>query len=153
VSTRRQYCTFWVDDLCFGVSVEKVQEVLRYQQMTSVPLAPPVVKGLINLRGQIVTAIDLRSRLEWKERPADQLPMNVIVLTDDGPASLLVDRIGDVWEVNEETFERPPQTLRGIARDLIQGTYKLKDHLLLILDIDQVVSGKAGRIEAETCDV
>lgn len=148
----RRYCTFFVEDLFFGVQVEKVQEILRYQVMTRVPLAPPVVRGLINLRGQIVTAIDLRSRLEMNERPADQLPMNVIVLTDDGPASLLVDQIGDVWQVDEELFERPPDTLQGIARDLIQGAYKLRDRLLLILDINQVVSLESGRIEGETCN-
>src|SRR5438876_4030212 len=119
---RRQFCTFFLDDLFFGVEVEKVQEVLRYQEMTCVPLAPPVVRGLINLRGQIVTAIDLRSRLELSGRPTDRLPMNVVVQTDDGATSLLVDQIGDVWEVEEETFERPPETVQGAARDLIRGT-------------------------------
>ena len=66
---KKQFSTFVVDRLLFGVEVEKVQEVIRYQEMTRVPLAPPVVKGLINLRGQIVTAIDLRRRLELSERP------------------------------------------------------------------------------------
>lgn len=139
MSTSNQYCTFHLDNLFFGVEVQKVQEVIRYQEMTRVPLASPVVRGLINLRGQIVTAIDLRRRLELKPRPAGQLPMNVVVRTDDGPMSLLVDEIGDVLEVDGDCFERPPETLRGVARELIRGAYKFKDRLLLTLDTERAV--------------
>jgi purine-binding chemotaxis protein CheW len=129
-----------VDGHYFGLDVLKVQEIIRYQEMTRVPLASPVVRGLINLRGQIVTAIDLRRRLELTERPADQLPVNVVVQTDDGAVSLLVDEIGDVLEVQEKLFERPPDTLKGMARELIRGAYKLEKQLLLILDTDRTVS-------------
>ncbi|HEX5269025.1 MAG TPA: chemotaxis protein CheW [Gemmataceae bacterium] len=140
MSDHRQFCTFSLDGLYFGVEVKKVQEVIRYQEMTRVPLAPPVVRGLINLRGQIVTAIDLRRRLALAERPADRLPMNVVVRGDEGAMSLLVDEIGDVVEVQEESFERPPETLNGVARDLIRGAYKLKDRLLLMLDTEKTVN-------------
>ncbi len=140
MAAHQQLCTFYLDGLFFGVDVQKVQEVIRYQEMTEVPLASRVVQGLINLRGQTVTAIDLRRRLELNERPADQLPMNVVIRTDDGPVSLLVDEIGDVLEVDAETFERPPETLRGVARELIQGVYKLKDRLLLTLDSDRAAT-------------
>ena len=135
-----QYCTFTVDGHYFGLDVLKVQEIIRYQQMTHVPLAPPVVRGLINLRGQIVTAIDLRRRLELADRPADRLPVNVVVQTDDGAVSLLVDEIGDVLQVPEKLFERPPDTVKGTARELIRGAYKLPDRLLLILDTERTVS-------------
>ena len=91
MSVEQQFCTFCVDGLFFGVEVLKVQEVIRYQAMTPVPLAPAVVNGLINLRGQIVTAIDLRRALGLSDRPAGSLPMNVVVRTDDGVVSLLVD--------------------------------------------------------------
>ena len=136
----KQFCTFFVDGLCFGLDVLKIQEIIRYQEMTRVPLGPPVVRGLINLRGQIVTAIDLRRRLQLQERPADQHPINVIVETADGAVSLLVDEIGDVQHVAESAFETPPETLTGAARTMIQGAYKLKDRLLLILDTDRVVN-------------
>jgi purine-binding chemotaxis protein CheW len=139
MSATLQYCTFFLDGLFFGVEVQKVQEVIRYQEMTRVPLASRVVQGLINLRGQIVTAVDLRHRLDLSARPAGQLPMNVVVRTDDGPMSLLVDEIGDVLEVPEGAFERPPETLKGVARDLIRGAYKLRDRLLLTLDTERVV--------------
>jgi purine-binding chemotaxis protein CheW len=135
-----QYCTFFVDGHYFGLDVLKVQEIIRYQEMTAVPLAPSVVRGLINLRGQIVTAIDLRRRLELIDRPEDQLPVNVVVHTDDGAVSLLVDEIGDVLEVQEKAFERPPETLKGMARELILGAYKLEGRLLLILDTERTVN-------------
>src|SRR6185295_1517091 len=123
MADERQLCAFRLDGHSFGIDVLRVQEVIRYQEMTRVPLAPPVVRGLINLRGQIVTALDLRRRLELPDRPADQLPVNVVIQTDDGAVSLLVDEIGDVLEVSEEAFERPPETLQGTARELIRGAY------------------------------
>jgi purine-binding chemotaxis protein CheW len=129
-----QYCTFFVNGHYLGIDVLKVQEIIRYQEMTPVPLAPPVVRGLINLRGQIVTAVDLRRRLELGDRRGDQVPVNVVVQSDDGAVSLLVDEIGDVLEVEDSLFERPPETLQGTSRELIHGAYKLKDRLLLILD-------------------
>jgi purine-binding chemotaxis protein CheW len=137
---RKQFSTFVVDRLLFGVGVEKVQEVIRYQEMTRVPLAPPVVSGLINLRGQIVTAVDLRRRLGLRERPSADLPMNVVIRQEDGAVSLLVDEIGDVLEVEEENFEPPPETLDSKARELIPGIYKLNDRLMHVLDTERAVS-------------
>ena len=139
MSEPKQYCTFFLDGLFFGVNVLGVQEVIKFQSMTQVPLASRVVSGLINLRGQIVTAIDLRRRLELGEREEDIPPMNVVVRTDDGPVSLLVDDIGDVLEVSDDTFEPPPPTMKGVARELITGVHKLDERLLLILDMNKVV--------------
>jgi purine-binding chemotaxis protein CheW len=143
MNASQQFSTFLVGGLLFGVDVMRVQEVIRYQTMTPVPLAPATVHGLINLRGQIVIAIDLRTRLGMPARDASQKPMNVVVRTDDGGVSLLVDGIGDVIEVDPETWERPPETLTGAARDLIPGAYKLKDRLLLVLDADRAVEPAA----------
>ncbi|MFZ0963308.1 MAG: chemotaxis protein CheW [Terriglobia bacterium] len=137
---KKQFSTFVVDQLLFGVGVEKVQEVIRYQGMTRVPLAPSVVKGLINLRGQIVTAVDLRRRLGLRERASTDLPMNVVIRHEDGAVSLLVDEIGDVLEVEDDSFELPPGTLAGEARELIRGVYKLKDTLLIALDTDKMLN-------------
>ena len=136
---RKQFSTFLVDRLLFGVAVERVQEVIRYQEMTRVPLAPPVVKGLINLRGQIVTAVDLRRRLGLRERPASNLPMNVVIRHDDGAVSFLVDEIGDVLEVEEGAFELAPGTVSLQARELIKGVYKLKNTILIVLDTEKVL--------------
>ena len=135
----QQFCTFYLDGLFFGVEVEKVQEVIRYQAMTRVPRAPEVIGGLINLRGQIVTAVDLRNRLEMTARATERKPMNVVVRTEDGAVSLLVDEIGDVVEVLPNTFEAPPETLAGAARKLTSGVYKLEGHLLHALDLGAVL--------------
>ncbi len=135
----QQYCTFYVHGIHLGIEVLKVQEVLRYQTMTRVPLASDVVSGLINLRGQIVTAIDLRKRLSMPPRSPDKNPMNVVVRSDDGAVSLLVDEIGDVMETTAERFERPPQTLTGPRRELFRGVYKFQDSLLLVLDTDRTL--------------
>src|SRR5271156_1944083 len=122
--TSGQFSTFFVADLFFGVDVLRVQEVLCFQQMTRVPQAPEVIEGLINLRGQIVTAIDMRRRLRLPPRPGDQMPMNIVVRTDEGAVSLLVDEIGDVLDVDESLYERPPENLDQAARELIDGVYK-----------------------------
>src|SRR5712675_1823842 len=103
-----QFCTFYLDKLLFGVELKGVQEVIRSLEMTKVPLAPAVVSGLINLRGQIVTAVDLRRKLELDPAPPDTLAMNVVVRSEDGAVSLLVHEIGDVVEGTDTTFEPPP---------------------------------------------
>jgi purine-binding chemotaxis protein CheW len=140
MSDTKQFCTFFANGLYFGVEVLKVQEVIRYQEMTKVPLAPPMIQGLINLRGQIVTAIDLRRRLGLEADTSDHLPTNVVVRSDDGAVSLLVDEIGDVVEIRDDIYERPPETLKGVARELVQGVYKLKERLLLILDTEKTIT-------------
>jgi len=132
----QQFCTFLLDGYLFGVPVPQVQEVIRYQPMTPIPLAPGAVEGLINLRGQIVVAIDLRRRLGLANRPAGELPMNVVVRTADSVVSLLADEIGDVIEVDESTFEAAPETLRGAVRFMILGVHKLEGQLLHLLDTD-----------------
>ena len=138
--TSSQFSTFFVADLFFGVDVLHVQEVLRSQAMTSVPQAPDVIEGLINLRGQIVTAIDMRRRLLLPPRGLGQPDsMNIVVRTADGAVSLLVDEIGDVLDMDPSTYERPPDNLARAAKDLIRGVYKLKDRLLLVLDEERTV--------------
>ena len=132
-----QFSTFFVADLYFGVDVLRVQELLRFQQMTRVPQAPEVIEGLINLRGQIVTAIDMRRRLRLPPRAGDKSPMNIVVRTTDGAVSLLVDEIGDVLDMDPATYERPPENLEPAARELIRGVYKLKGRLLLVLDAER----------------
>jgi purine-binding chemotaxis protein CheW len=143
-ATQQQFCTFVIQGILFGVEVEKVQEVIRHQGMTPVPLAPDVVAGLINLRGQIVTAIDLRRRLGVRDRADGDLPMNVVVRTSDGAVSLLVDEIGDVVEVQEQDFEQSPDTLDSTSRELVRGVYKLKNELLLVLDTQRSVNIRAS---------
>ncbi|MBB3677431.1 chemotaxis protein CheW [Modestobacter versicolor] len=134
-----QLATFWLDGDLFGVEVEHVQEVLRSQSITRVPLAPPAVAGLINLRGQVVTAIELRERLGRKPRPEGQEAVVIVVRLHGEAVSLLVDSIADVVDVDVRDFEAPPDTLDGVGRDLIRGAYKLSGQLLLALDVNRAV--------------
>jgi purine-binding chemotaxis protein CheW len=129
-----QFATFYVDSLFFGIDVMQVQEVLRRQDLTPVPLASTVVEGLINLRGQIITAIDLRKRLNLSKRASDAPCMNIIIQTEEGPLSLVVDKVGDVIDLLEEDMEQTPSTLTKEQRAVVQGVYKLPKSLLLSLD-------------------
>jgi len=151
MAQRNQFCTFYLDKLLFGVELQKVQEVMRYLELTEVPLAPNVVSGLMNLRGQIVTAVDLRKQLELPNRPEGKLPMNVVIRSAEGAVSLLVDQIGDVVEVDDESFERPPETMQGKVREVILGVHKLDKQLMHVLDTekaceagDQTITGLAN---------
>jgi purine-binding chemotaxis protein CheW len=136
----KQLCTFYVGESYFGIPVDQVQEVVRPQPITPVPLAPKVIRGLINLRGQILTAIDLRNRLGLGE-PGDPANLiNIVVRTTDSPVSFLVDEIGEVLDLDQKTFECPPETLQGDMRELICGAYKLRDRLLLALSTERTIS-------------
>ncbi|HYP90688.1 MAG TPA: chemotaxis protein CheW [Polyangiaceae bacterium] len=140
MSQTRQLCTFSLDGLLFGVDVKSVQEVIRFQEMTRVPLSSAMVRGLINLRGQIVTAIDMRARLSLPPLAAGEQPMNVVLCVGEGVVSLLVDEIGDVLEVSERDFERAPENLLGVFREVVLGVFKLEQRLLLLLDVERIVT-------------
>lgn len=138
-----QLCTFYVDNILFGVDVTQVQEVIQMEQteMTPVPLTPSSIVGLINLRGQIVTALDLRARLGLSREQGEKLPStNVVIRHAGGVVSLLVDHISDVVNVDKADFEQPPATMSEGFRELVRGAYKLNDKLLVFLDSDLVAN-------------
>jgi purine-binding chemotaxis protein CheW len=136
-----QFCTFVLDEHLFGIPVSAVQEVLRAQDVTVVPLAPAEVAGLINLRGQIVTTVDLRRRLGLLSRAAGARSVNVVVRTTDAtPVILVVDEIGDVLGPGAEAFEAAPETLAPELRLLVRGVYKLDARLMLLLDTELCVA-------------
>ena len=122
-----------------GIDVTLVQEVLNRQDATRIPLVSDVVQGLINLRGEIVTTIDLRRRLGLPLRTADESSMNVVIRTADGPVALVVDQIGDVIDADEGLFEFPPPTLSGPHCEFVTGVFKLEDTLLLLIDLERVL--------------
>ena len=134
-----QLATFAVGDGLYGIEVTGVQEVLTYRGATRVPLAPAEVSGLVNLRGQVVLALDLRARLGLPPFELDTERMMVVVRREEEPIALIVDRIGEVADVRSEQFETPPQTLDPTLRSVITGAYKLDGHLLMALDVEAVV--------------
>jgi purine-binding chemotaxis protein CheW len=139
MSQKRQLCTFQVGDLGFGVEVKHVQEVIRLLPLTRVPLAPGLVRGLLNLRGQIVTALDVRARLDLPPLSPALEPMTVVVRAGEGVVGLLVDQVGDVLEVDQTSFERVPETLPARLRELVRGVFKLETRLLLLLDVERII--------------
>ena len=140
-----QYCTFRLGGHLFGVPVETVQEVLREQHLTPVPMASAEVSGLINLRGQIVITIDLRERMGLPARDEGLEATNVVVRTSgDTVTSLLVDKIGDVLEPDQDRFEAPPDTVVGRVRELVTRVCKLDRELMLVLDTDKAVDVDAS---------
>jgi purine-binding chemotaxis protein CheW len=132
-------CTFRLGDLQIGIDVMLVQEVIRRQEATRVPLVSEVIHGLINLRGEIVTTIDLRRRFGLSPHGVDVETMNVVIRTAEGPVALVVDEIGDVIDADEALFELPPPTLTGAHREYITGVFKLDGALLLLIDLERVL--------------
>jgi purine-binding chemotaxis protein CheW len=137
MSETRQFCSFYLDHLLFGIESRKVQEVVAYRELRPVPLAPAVVSGLMNLRGQVVVAFELRRQLELAERPAEMAPVCLMVRSDQGPVCLLADEVGNVLEVEEQTFEPVPETLSLKLRSLILGVHKLDGQLMHVLDTER----------------
>ena len=136
----RSFCTFYVDRLLLGIAIERVEEVLRDQTITPVPLAHPDIAGLINLRGQIVTAVDARRRLGLTARDDATAPIIVVIRSGGEAVSLLVDRVGDVIEVDDDRFVEVPVTVGAAISALTTGAYKLDGILLLVLDPDDMLA-------------
>ena len=140
-----KYSTFYLNGICFGVPVECVQEVMEFQEITAVPLSPVVLPGIINLRGQIITTIDLKTRLELSGEGGSAQPMMIVVRTSDGPINLVVDRIGNVMDVDPERFEKPTETLKPGVRSVTTHVCKLEDRLLLVLDTEKIIHLQDGQ--------
>lgn len=139
MATNQRYATFYLNGICFGVPIEKIQEVLEFQEITPVPLSPPVLPGIINLRGQILTTIDLKTRLELTESGTSTQPMMIVMRTSEGPMNLIVDKIGSVLDVDADQFEKPTETLKPGVRAVTTHVCKLECCLLLVLDTEKII--------------
>lgn len=133
-----QLCGFKIGSGFYAISVLEVQEVIKPQQLTHVPSAPDFVIGLINLRGQIVTAISLRCLFGLEADKKDD-HMNIIVRSGESLYALMVDEILDVIDVEESTFEKTPETLDEKIGRFINGVYKLDHKLLIHLDLQKIL--------------
>lgn len=144
----REFVTFQIDGQLLGIPVREVREVLPEQPVSSVPLTARSVAGLLNLRGQIVTAIDVRSRLGLPPRSSDAGQMNIVVGEDGELYSLLVDSVGDVLGVDEATFGPPPATLDSAWKKCCDGVYRLERGLLVVMDVAALVEVDNDKQEA-----
>lgn len=135
-----QFVSFLVNGQLLGVPVSSVQEVLNPQTIAPVPRAKTEIEGLLNLRGQIVTAVDLRKRLGLPPRQDGARPMNVVVHHQGESYSLLVDEVGEVINATRDALQPPPHTLEGRWKQLVEGVFRLEGTLFVILDVQKLLS-------------
>jgi purine-binding chemotaxis protein CheW len=136
----RDYVTMSIGSQMFGIPVLEVQDVLGPQQITRVPLAPPEVAGSLNLRGRIVTAIDVRLRLGMPGKEDGKPPMSVVVEYEGELYSLLVDSVGEVLSLNMKDYQRNPPTLNARLREFSNGIYRLNSALLVVLSVGSLLN-------------
>ncbi|MEW5728291.1 MAG: chemotaxis protein CheW [Pseudomonadota bacterium] len=135
----QDYVTMFIEGQLFGIPVLTVQDVLGPQKITRIPLAPREVAGSLNLRGRIVTAIDVRLRLGLPKRSEENKGMSVVVDMGGELYSLMVDQVGEVLSLPEAKFERNPPTLDPMWREFSAGIYRLEDKLLVVLDVSKLL--------------
>lgn len=143
----KEYLTIVIEKQRFGIPVLQVQDVLREQKVTRIPLAPPEVAGSLNLRGRIVTAIDVRRRLGLPTREKGASNMSVVVEHNNELFSLIIDRVGDVLSLKNEDFERNPGTLDPVWKDVSNGIFQLEKELLIIIDVSKLLEN-VGNVPA-----
>ncbi|MCW2246894.1 purine-binding chemotaxis protein CheW [Azospirillum fermentarium] len=136
----QDYVTMTIADQLFGIPVLQVQDVLGHQKITRIPLAPPEVAGSLNLRGRIVTAIDVRLRLSLPARSKDKPGMSIVVDLRGELYSLMVDSVGEVLSLSNEDFERNPATLDPRWREVSTGIYRLNGQLMVVLDVPRLLN-------------
>jgi len=139
IQTHIEYLTIHVNDQMFGIPVLQVQDVLREQRMTRVPLAPPEVAGALNLRGRIVTAINVRRRLGLPDLAQSGPTMSVVVEHENELFSLIIDRVGDVLSLPSAEFEGTPATMDPVWREIATGIFRLENQLLVIIDVPRLL--------------
>jgi len=135
----QQLCGFRIGNDYYAVSILDVQEVIRPQQVTNIPLAAQHLQGLINLRGQIVTAVNLK-KLFGLDEDYDEDYMNVIVKHNSSLFALVVDEILDILNVDQDEFEETPETLRESLRSFVRGVFKLDAKLIILLDLEKIIA-------------
>ncbi len=135
-----QVCTFRVGQFYCGIAISAVQEVIQSLQVTRAPLAPDAVSGLVTVRGDVLTAIDLRKKLGLDARSAGSEVVNVVVQSQGESISLWADDVEDVIEVDGDAGELPPDTLKPDVRELIMKVYEVGARLLLLLDPERITA-------------
>lgn len=134
-----QFSTFWIDGKLYGVDIQLIQEITKTMPITPVPLAPSYIKGLINLRGQIATAIDLRELFKFSLSNASEKQVNVVCKSDSLLLSLVVDEVGDVLELSSDLYESTPETVSEEISRFMAGVYKLQDNILSVIDVKKII--------------
>lgn len=138
-SGNREFVTMMVGGQLFGISVLIVRDVMNTGHIAPIPLAPREVQGALNLRGRIVTAIDVRERLHLERRDKTVKSMSVVVEHKDELYSLIVDSVGEVLSLSLDKFEKNPSNLEPCWREVSAGIYRLRESLLVVLDVERLL--------------
>jgi purine-binding chemotaxis protein CheW len=131
--------TFNIGNACCGINILRVLEINKLTEVTRVPLAPDYVKGILNLRGQVITVVDVGKRLGLPSQYEPKNRRNIIVHFDNESIGLLVDSIGDVFRVENENIEKPPANVIGIQGRFFEGVLKSEKQLISILNLAEVL--------------
>lgn len=137
-----QLVTFSISEEEFGVNILKVQEIIRTMEITKVPRSPHFVEGVINLRGKVIPIIDLRKRFGLKAKPGDKDTRIIVIEINNIIVGFVVDAVSEVLRIPAGTVEPPPPVVAGIESDYISGVGKLNDRLLIMLDLDKILSSE-----------
>ena len=140
IEPRADYLTIHLDGQIFGVPVLQIQDVLGNVNFTRVPLAPPEVLGALNLRGRIITAINVRQRLGLPKYSGERPQLSVVVEYDSELYSLVIDRVGDVLTIKDSAIESCPPTLDDLWREISTGVYRMDGKLMLMLDVSRLLN-------------
>jgi purine-binding chemotaxis protein CheW len=143
-----EYVTVMIAGQLFGLSIARVQDVFRPERMTRIPLASAEIAGVLNLRGRIVTAVDLRCRLGLAPRESDRTPMAIGIEFKGESYGLLIDAVGEVMKLDHDAFEPNPVNLDPRLSRMATGVYRLDGQLLVILDVDRVLDMGNGAMAA-----
>jgi len=144
VSVQEEFVTIRLGEQLFGISVLAVQDVMRRQTIAPVPLAPPVIAGSLNVRGRIVTALDMRTLMGLGAYPQPEKVMKVVVEYQHELYALIVDAVGDVMSLPMKDFEKVPANLDDAWRALAAGVFQLENELLIILEVGHIIDKIAG---------
>lgn len=143
LSNSKDFLSVFIAGQQFGIPILQIQDVLGEQSLTKIPLAPDEIAGSLNLRGRIVTAIDVRKRLQiQREEETEQeskTTMSVVVEHQNELYSLIIDRVGDVLKLKNDDFENNPATLDTLWKDVSLGIYRLEEELLVVLDVPKLI--------------
>jgi len=145
---KQDFVTFYLADQLLGIPVLAVHDVLNPQKLTPIPLAPDWVAGVLNLRGRIVTGVDLRDRLGIAKKDDGVKSMSIVVEHNEEPYSLQIDRVGEVLSLEDTLFQKNPKTLDPAWRSVSKGIYQLDKNLLVILDVDKLLEIEIDKVEA-----
>jgi purine-binding chemotaxis protein CheW len=143
-----QLISFTVGEEDYGVEIQKVKEVIRKKEITRLPKTPPFLRGVINLRGDVIPIIDLREKFGLEQEEQTEMTRVIVVEVDDKSIGMVVDRVSHVIRLSRDDVDPPPPLVGGLSADYLRGVGKLGEKLIVLLDIDRILT-EQEKVEIE----